>query len=85
MTVPPALGDVDGDGTPELVAVTNDGRVARVDPHTAAIRVTYQRDAPIWTHPTLADLDSDSVPEILVVYGNGQVVALSYANSTGEA
>jgi outer membrane protein assembly factor BamB len=78
MTPPPSLGDLDGDGNPELVAVTNDGIVRVVDPGTGAIRATYERDASVYTHATLADLDADGKSEVYVPYGDGRVVALSF-------
>lgn len=78
MMPPPVLGDLTGDGTPELVVAANSGRVAVVEPTNGTILATYDRDVPIWTHPELADLDGDGRLEILVMYGNGRVVALAY-------
>lgn len=77
MTPPPAVGDVTGDGTPDLVAVTNDGTVQLLDPADGTVRATYGRDAAIFTHPTLADTDGDGVEEVYVVYGDGTVAALA--------
>lgn len=74
----PALGDVDGDGHPELVTVTNSGDVSVRNPKTGELLASYQREVVIWTHPTLVDLDGDRAQEILVMYGDGRVVALSY-------
>jgi outer membrane protein assembly factor BamB len=75
---PPSLGDLDGDGTPKLVAVTPNGVVTVLDPNTGEQLATYKREVPIWIHPTLVDLDADGQKEILVLYGDGRVVALSY-------
>jgi len=74
MTPPPVLGDLDGDGSPELVAVTNDGLVRVLDPASGAVLATYERDEDVamFTHATVAD------GSIYVIYGDGQVVALSY-------
>ncbi|MFB6119145.1 PQQ-binding-like beta-propeller repeat protein [Halosegnis sp.] len=76
MTPPPVAGDVTGDGTPELVAVTNDGRVAVVDTD-GSVLATYHRDAAVYTHATLADTDGDGRQEVYVLYGDGTVVALT--------
>ncbi|MFC4356749.1 PQQ-binding-like beta-propeller repeat protein [Halobium salinum] len=75
---PPALGDLDGDGEPELVAPTNGGSVHVLDPADGSTLATYERDSLVWTHPTLADLDGDGGDEVLVRYGDGRVVALDY-------
>lgn len=76
----PVLGDVDGDGHPELVTVTNSGIVSVRNPQTGELLASYQRNVAIWTHPTLVDLDGDGSKEILVMYGDGRVVALSYSS-----
>ena len=78
MMPPPAAGDVDGDGSLELVAPTNDGLVALVDPTSGDIVSTYERNAPVFTHPTLADVDGDGDVEAFVMYGRGRVVALDF-------
>jgi hypothetical protein len=100
MTPPPVVGDVTGDGTPDVVAVTNDGGVHVVDPATGAVRGSYGRDASLFTHATLADTDSversstgsaaqprngDGRKEVYVVYGDGVAVALSVQSSNSSS
>lgn len=75
---PPSLGDLDGDGDPELVAASGDGLVAVIDPRTGEIVDPYKREVPIYTFPRLADFDGDGREEVFVIYGDGRVVALSY-------
>jgi len=53
MLPPPAVGDVDGDGSPGFVAPANDGTVSLVDPTTGEVTATYEREVPIYTHPTM--------------------------------
>ncbi len=76
---PPSVGDVDGDGEPELVAVAHDGIVSLVDPRTGAISSTYEREDVIFTTSTLADVDGDGDVEVFVLYGRGRVVAFDVA------
>ena len=78
MTPPPSMGDIDGDGEPELVAVTNNGIVSVVDPDSGDIRASYERNVPIYVHPTIANTDDDPAEELYAIYGDGRVVALSY-------
>ena len=87
VTPPPAIGDLDGDGDPELVGVTSDGRVTVVDPADGRVLGIYTRSTPIWetdastalwTRATLADTDGDGAEEIFVIYGDGRVIALEY-------
>jgi outer membrane protein assembly factor BamB len=77
--LPPSMGDLDGDGDRELVAVTGKGLIAVIDPDTGEVVDSYKREVPIWTFPRLADFDGDGRDEIFVIYGDGRVVALSYA------
>lgn len=75
----PAVGDLSGDGSEEVVVVTNGGTVAVLDPESGGELAAYERDVLVWTFPTLADIDGDGAEEILVRYGDGRVVALEYA------
>ncbi|MDS0283410.1 FG-GAP-like repeat-containing protein [Haloarcula onubensis] len=74
----PVLGDVDGDGATDVIAVANDGTVAVLDGATGAERAAFERSVPIWTFATASDLDGDGDDEILVQYGDGRVVALDW-------
>ena len=78
MMPPPGMEDLDGDGDPELVAMSYDGVVSIINPQTGGTITSYKRDVPLWMRPTFADVDGDGSQEILVVYGDGRVVALSY-------
>ena len=74
----PYLGDIDGDGDPELAAVTNNGTVSVVDPDSGNIRASYERNVPIYVHPTIANTDNDPAEELYAIYGDGRVIAFSY-------
>lgn len=82
VVVSPVLGDVDGDGTREVVAVTNGGTVVVLGPDGREL-AAYERSVPVWTFPTVVDLDDDGSAEVLVRYGDGRVVALSYGSGVG--
>lgn len=75
---PPSLADLDGDDATEVVAVSNSGRVAIIDPSTGDIVASYERDVPIKTFARLADINEDGASEILLMYADGRIVALSY-------
>jgi len=76
----PVLGDVDGDGTDDVVAVANDGTVVVLAPDTGEERAAYERAVPIWTFATTADTDGDGDDEVFVRYGDGRVVALDWVD-----
>jgi len=58
----PAVGDLDGDGTPEIITVI-DGRVV-VREVTGALRWTFEISDGRGGPPTVADFDGDGLPEI---------------------
>ncbi|MEZ4381337.1 MAG: VCBS repeat-containing protein [Nannocystaceae bacterium] len=67
-----AIGDLDGDGKPEIVALASGGLVRAFDT-TGAITWTsagYQSDMatqfPYYSSPSIADLDGDGKPEVIV-------------------
>jgi outer membrane protein assembly factor BamB len=77
---PPVLGDVDGDGGPEVLAVAESGAVSVLAADSGAELAAYRRTVPLWTFASTAHLDDDGVREILLRYGDGRVVALDYAS-----
>lgn len=74
----PIVGDVTGDGSPDVVAVTYDGTVSVLDPDTGDELAAYEREMRILTHATLGDVDGDGTAEVLVKYADGRVVALEF-------
>jgi outer membrane protein assembly factor BamB len=79
VVAPPRLGDVTGDGTPEVLAATRTGTVTALDADSGGEVAVYERSVPVWTFVTPADIDDDGSEEVLVRYGDGRVVALGYA------
>src|SRR2546426_210974 len=80
----PVVGDVDGDGVPEIIVTGFGGRVL-IFSNTGVLKRTVQLQG-TWfysTAPALADLDGDGIPEIIVqtnshlnvVKGDGSVLA----------
>ncbi len=78
ITPPPAVGDLNGDSTTQVVAVTSTGLVTVLDGETGSVRASYSRDVPIYTAATVADVTGDGVDELFIRYGDGRVVALEY-------
>lgn len=79
-SVPSAVAaDVDGDGSPELVAATGDGTVG-VLAGDGTVRATFDRggDRALYTPPVAADVDDDGREEVLVPYGDGRLHAVSF-------
>ncbi|MCG8673750.1 MAG: putative Ig domain-containing protein, partial [Pseudomonadales bacterium] len=65
-----ALGDIDGDGVVEIVAITEDSKIVAYD-HTGGTPIWESEpfmpnNEGIWSTPSLADLDGDSSVEIMV-------------------
>lgn len=73
----PAVADLDGDGSPEVVAAP-DETVAILDPADGSELAAYEREVPVWTTVTPANLTADPGRELLGRYGDGRVVALAY-------
>ena len=80
----PVVGDVDGDGVPEIIVTARGGRVL-IFSNTGVLKRSVQLQG-TWfyaTAPALADLDGDGVPEIIiqtnthlnVVKGDGSALA----------
>ena len=80
----PVLGDVDGDGATEIVAIIGNGddgtghrgfdRVAVISPQGAIERQIELGVFAGFTAPALADLTGDGTPEIIIAAGNRLVV-----------
>jgi hypothetical protein len=71
----PAVGDVDGDGVPEMVAVDTWGRISvwnnDATPCTGAKAVIANTGLNTWSSPALADFDGDGTLEIVAGFGQG--------------
>ena len=62
----PAIGDVDGDGQPEIVACTWDSSRVYVFDQQGKVKPGWpQVTGAVWSSPTLADLDGDGKREIM--------------------
>lgn len=82
MTPAPVVGDLTGDGTVELVTVTNGGTVTVLSPDSGSQLAVYQRDVPVWTFPTVADVTGDPGADVFVTYGDGRIASLDYTEGS---
>lgn len=90
LSSPPALGDVDGDGLPEIVLVGEVGMVSVYDPDSlvggrvAALKqgFPFRMEGRSFAAPMLADLDGDTDLEILTVDEFGKIYALNVEEDT---
>ncbi len=77
----PALGDVTGDGVPEIIATSIFGDVHCVDGRTGQILWTYEDehslDLAIYICPALVDVDCDNVLDVISVTPQGNVICLN--------
>ena len=67
----PVIGDVDGDGAPEIVVITREAGnpvIVKVLSATGAVERTMNPvgTVPYGSEPALGDLDGDGIPEIVV-------------------
>ncbi|NOY27592.1 MAG: VCBS repeat-containing protein [Oligoflexia bacterium] len=75
-----ALGDLDGDGTPEIVTISTDLRVLALHADGSLVWAsdTLSGDLVGYTHPAIADLDGDGLAEVVagaaILDSNGAVV-----------
>jgi hypothetical protein len=89
----PAIGDIDGDGVPEVVMATGSGKagVYAYNPNGPA-SCKYKWSNPggneySWTSPVIADVDGDGKKEVIVFSSNSvlSVLKATSANCAGES
>lgn len=77
------LGDVTGDGAPELIVFDNylagDYRIFVLDLTTGAILPGWPYNVPFWPEafPTIVDIDNDAIQDICLVTDGGTLLALN--------
>lgn len=77
----PGIGDINGDGQPEIVLATTAGVIVTID---AQAKEVWRKEirGPICFPPTVADVTGDPAPEVLVMNRQGQIVCMKGA--TGD-
>ena len=71
----PAVGDIDGDGVPEVVVAGNDG-VVTAWTTDGRVRWSTQVGGPVLSSPTLADVNGDGRRDVVVGTMSGTVVEI---------
>jgi hypothetical protein len=79
---PPAVADVNNDGTPEILIGDFSGRLHAIRPNGTALWVTQAFSAPLFAAPVVLDVDSDNDLDV-VALSNNNVRAFDAA--TGKA
>lgn len=69
----PTFADIDGDGSPEVVAATTENVVKAFDPMTGAVTFRYNLSSYGYTKPMVANVTGDETPELIVVDVKGSV------------
>jgi outer membrane protein assembly factor BamB len=77
----PGLGDLDGDGAPEVFAATTERQVVGYDARSGDRTFTYNLTAYGYSGPRVTDVVGDESPEVVVVDAKG-TVSVVHANGT---
>ena len=72
----PIIGDADGDGYPDIIVGTKDGRIMAYDKNGKMVSgFPLPVGGPVTSSPVMLNLDGDSSPELLVACDDGFVYA----------
>lgn len=71
---PPALADLTGDGTVDIIAATFDGRLVAIDGESFKWLWWHQfSDAETWATPAVGFFDDDNVPDVFASFSLGSL------------
>ncbi len=73
----PGVGDINGDGIPEVIFGSDDHSVYAVRGNDGSLAWSFQTDGPVRSSPTIADINGDGVPEVIFGSDDSSVYALS--------
>ncbi|MBI3098791.1 MAG: VCBS repeat-containing protein [Planctomycetes bacterium] len=73
----PAVGDLDGDGVPDVVVASRDDRLHALSGADGSALWTAEFSFVAGSSPVLADLDADSLPDVVIGTNDGEIRALS--------
>jgi outer membrane protein assembly factor BamB len=72
----PAVGDLEGNGTPSVVFGSNDGRVHCLEAHNGSLKWRYTTRSDVVAPPALSDLNADGRLEVAVGSRDGRFYVL---------
>ena len=75
----PAVGDLNGDGVPEIVAASTDGKVYAWKLDGSILSLSWPKSTGDWVYPSplIVDLNGDGIREVVAASGDGQLYAWS--------
>ena len=79
----PACGDVDNDGTVEVVIGSTDGNVYVIDGTTGIVEHTFTTGGAVYASAALANLDGDAYLEIVVGSTDGKIYCFQWTGVVG--
>jgi outer membrane protein assembly factor BamB/PKD repeat protein len=73
-----AVGDLEGDGSVDMVTTGFDGLIHSIDLDKGELRWSIPTDMPFLTSPTLSDLDGDGTLEIIAAGSTGMILRFDH-------
>jgi outer membrane protein assembly factor BamB len=72
----PAVGDINADGSAEVIFTSEDGRLYAVNAQNGSLLWRFTTRSALYSSPALADLTGDGMPEIVFGGADGNIYAM---------
>ena len=80
----PACGDIDSDGTMEVVIGSTNGIVYVIDGPTGTVEHTFATGGPVYASAAIANLDADAYLEMVVGSTDGNIYCFEWTGAVGS-